>query len=293
MQRKKRYKIIIADETRLQELWSIRLTTLRAIFLSITIFVVALTLSAFLIVLTPLSSLLPGYMKKNQRADSIEVLLKLDSLQNEYNRNQAYLNSIALIFDTDRVSNDSATLVQQESEIINDTLVSTTSEEREFIKMMQEREKYNTSILAPLAADGLLFTSPCPGSVLSEESLNNPISKVIVPRGSGICSITDGTIVDTYFNTTESTYTIVIQHPKGFLSKYSGIGQPIVNKGKNVITGERIALSSLANGRQINSMYLEMWRNGLSLIPSQYIAPSLSQRESNDTNKATNATSQQ
>ena len=171
MLRKKRYRIVIEDESRLMELWSLKFTTLKAIIKSFLILIASICLSIFLIAFTPISDLLPGYMKKNQRIDSIETLLKLDSLQNQYESNQLYLNNIATIFDTERTPSDSSSLTKQNPQVIEDTIMPTSQEELEFIKMMQEREKYNTSILAPLAAEGMIFTTPSAGSIIEEKSI--------------------------------------------------------------------------------------------------------------------------
>ena len=273
MLRKKRYRIVIEDESRLLELWSLKLTTLKAIVVSFLVLIASICISICLIAFTPLSYLLPGYMKKNQRIDSIETLLKLDSLQNQYESNQLYLNNIATIFDTERTPSDSSSLTKQEPQITSDTIMPTSQEEIEFIKMMQEREKYNTSILAPLAAEGMIFTTPSAGSIIEEKSINQNSAKVIIPRGNVIRSVTEGTIIDLHYDIIDSSYTIIIQHQNGFLSKYIGTGQPLVSIGKNVIAGENIALSSLTNSKYADCIILEIWRNGLPLIASQYITP--------------------
>ena len=273
MKIKKRYRLIVTDESRLQDVWSLRLTTRRGILLSVGVVLAAVVLAAVLIMVTPLRSLLPGYMKEHQRADFIEALLKLDSLQNEYDRNQAFLRNITLVFDTDRVPTDSASMTKPDSVNVVDTIMPTSVEEQEFIKMMKEREKYNASILAPLAAEGLLFTSPCPGAVISEQSHNSTKARIIIPASGAISSVTDGTVIDTHYDTSVGSYSITIQHPKGFLSKYSHIGQPIIAKGQSVIAGQRIASATLPTGKRLGYMTLEMWRNGEALIPHDYILP--------------------
>lgn len=273
MLRKKRYRIVVEDESRLVELWSLKLTTLKAIVLSFLIFLASICISICLITFTPISYLLPGYLKKDQRIDSIEALLKLDSLQNQYESNQLYLNNIATIFDIERTPSDSSSLTKQNLQAISDTIIPTSQEELEFIKMMQEREKYNTSILAPLAADGMIFTTPSAGSIIEDKSIDKNSVKIVIPRGNIIRSITQGTIVDLHYDIIDSSYTIIIQHSKGFLSKYIGTGQPLVSIGRDVTTGENIALSSLPNGKHVNHIILEIWRNGLPLVASQYITP--------------------
>lgn len=279
MRRSRRYRLVVEDESRLLEKWSLKLTPRRVVVLSVAAFAVAIGITFCLIVFTPLKTWLPGYLKSGQRANSIEALLKLDSLQNEYERNQAYLDNIAKIMNIDRVSSDSVSLAKDSLEMVSDTLMPMSKEELEFVRMMQEREKYNTSILAPLAADGMIFTMPCQGGIVTQKSIDKTKAQVVTPGNDGISSITDGTIIDSHYDSTYGAYVILVQHSKGFLSKYSHTGLPIVSIGKMVAAGERIALPTLPSGKRVTYIFLEMWRNGLPLIPAHYISAKEKEKE--------------
>ena len=170
MKIKKRYRLIVTDESRLQDVWSLRLTTRRGILLSVGVVLAAVVLAAVLIMVTPLRSLLPGYMKEHQRADFIEALLKLDSLQNEYDRNQAFLRNITLVFDTDRVPTDSASMTKPDSVNVVDTIMPTSVEEQEFIKMMKEREPaYRRIANVTVEVDGKNVDQICDEIIASAE----------------------------------------------------------------------------------------------------------------------------
>lgn len=270
MRKGRKYKLILEDESRLKIIWSLRLTPRRTIGLSVATISLAIGLAICIIVFTPFKTLLPGYMKKSQRAGSIEAIMKLDSLENAYELNTAYLNNIALIFNTERTP-EITTTPNDSNSVITDTIKGQSKEELEFKKMMAEREKYNVSILAPLAAEGMLFTSPAVGSITSEDSQNSTKAKILIPNADGINSITDGTVVDIHYQIGQNNYTIIIQHPKGFMSKYSFVGKPIVGIGQDVRAGQRISLTTQSNGEKRKFIMLEMWRNGTPLIPAEYI----------------------
>ena len=271
MQRKRKYQISFNDESRLQTIWKIKLTLPKLIVVSSVSLILILSIAIGIIMLTPLKTLLPGYMNKSQRIETIEAIMRLDSMQMVFNQNNAYLNNLLTIYDTERTpirSNITDTIVQKPS---SDSLITRTKEEAEFIKMMEEREKYNISILAPLAAEGMIFTMPADDGIVVEDSKTSTSAKIIIPKGSGINNITDGTIISTYFNHSDVAYTIIIQHNNGFISEYSGLGQPIVEQGNNVSTGQRIALYPNTKGNKNPYITLKIWRNGMPLIPYDYI----------------------
>lgn len=271
MRRYEKYKFSFNNESKLQNIWEVKLSLSRLIALSVGILTVVVMIAIGIIMLTPLKTLLPGYMKQSQRIDTIEAILRLDSLQMAFNQNQAYLNNIINIYNTNRIPTDSVPLAELQEESMTDSLIGASKEETQFIRMMEEREKYNVSILAPLAAEGMILAMPCEGGIITDDSMNATTAKIIVPRGMGINSITDGTIIDKYYNTVSGGYSIIIQHNKGFISAYSGVGTPVVEKGAKVITGQRIAADPNINGKKEPYISLQIWRNGVALIPADYI----------------------
>ena len=271
MRRQRKYKLSFNDESRLQNIWELQLSLPKIILLSVISFIVIITLSICLIMLTPLKTLLPGYMKKSQRIDTIEAIMRLDSLQNAFNQNQIYLNNILTVYDTERTSSDKTSIDTIHQNEISDSLILQSEEERKFIQMMEEREKYNISILAPLAADGMIFTMPCDAGIITEDSKSSVAANIIIPQGAAINSITDGTVINVFFNHSERAYTITIQHNKGFISEYTGLGQPIVKQGDKVISGQRIALYPNSTNKKEPYITLRIWRNGVALNPYDYI----------------------
>lgn len=59
----------------------------------------AVAAGGFLVMVTPLKTLLPGYLKKSERNASVENLMRLDSLQAAYVRNQEYIDNFIRVAD--------------------------------------------------------------------------------------------------------------------------------------------------------------------------------------------------
>lgn len=271
LRRQRKYLITIEDESRLEGLGTVRFTGWQAA-LAIVGAILAISIIAVLTVIyTPMRRMLPGYMEEASRANTIEYILRLDSLQQAYNRNQAYLKNIATIFDTERTPSDSTKLIANPNPMTTDSLLATSEQEKKFVKMMEEREKYNISVLAPLAADGMVFQPICDESVISDDSRASSTAKVIVASGKPVCAIADGRVLDTYYSRKDGGYAVIIQHKRGFVSRTSRIGEPLVEPGDNLTAGQIIALAGSGNGRNNSFVTLELWRNGTVLIPSQVL----------------------
>ena len=269
-----RYFLSLEDVSRLERIGTLRFTRWQAVAVLAGAVLAVGVLSVLAVVYSPLRNLLPGYMEEASRANTIEYIMRLDSLQQAYNRNQAYLATISTIFDTDRIPGDSARLVANQNPMTTDSLLSTSEQEKKFVRMMEEREKYNISIIAPLAAEGMIFQPVSDEAVISEESRSANVARIIVAAGRPVCAVADGRVLDTFYSRRDGGFTVIVQHQRGFVSRLSRLGEPLVEPGDNLTAGQIIALPSAGNGRDNSIVTLEMWRNGTVLIPySLFNAP--------------------
>lgn len=265
------YKISLEDESRLTGLCEWRFEKWRLWLAAAGLAVVMLGLSTALIMLTPLRTLLPGYLHEAQRDVTVDNLVRLDSLREAFDRNEAYLANVLTVFDTERQRSDSAVLRVNASPLTVDSLMARSGAEEEFVRDMEEREKYNISILAPLAAEGMVFNPVSDESVISARSRRSRVAEVVVASGSPVGAVTDGVVVDAYYSRRDGGYCILMQHGKGFVSRYSRLGLPLVERGDKLSGGQIVALMPQGTGRGGDYMTVEMWRNGDPLIPYRYL----------------------
>ncbi len=268
---KRRYRLSFSSDNTFNELWSIKFSRVKvAITIILIIIGLMIIISAF-IVGTPIRTLLPGYLKTDERNENIINTMRLDSLENEFEKKNAYYSNLSHIlsgnFPYDSVSEtkDSAN-----NSIPLDSLMNSSEREKDFIKQLDETERYNLSVLAPLAAEGILFSVPVQGLVKplnKSDKYDNGID-IQGKRETPVMAVYDGTIIDNYY-TFDSEYNLSIQHPNGFISKYSHLESPFVTRGDKVTSGQRIATASSQNKFMVN---FSLWHDGVAVNPQEFIS---------------------
>lgn len=268
---KKKYRLSFISDNTFNEIWSIKLSRTKVVISVIVIVFSVATIISTLIVGTPLKTLLPGYLKSDLRKENVTNILRIDSLERNIRDNTLYLNNIKDIL-TDNISTAPLKSTQLLSEIPLDSLSLATDREKEFIKRFDEKEKFNLSILTPLAAEGIVFSPPVQGGVILPYPDNYSFYKGIniqTSRSAPVSAIYDGTVIDKYYGV-ETGLSIIIQHPNGFISKYTGLSAPFVSKGNKVTAGQRIATVADTDNKP-NVFSFELWHEGLAVNPKEYI----------------------
>lgn len=274
---RKRYRLAFFNENTLNRVWTIRLTLPRVIIAVIIICLAVVSLGTMFIVVTPLRSILPGYLKGNERREYIATTLRIDSIAAEMNLRQAYLDNIQTIL-SDSVIPDP---VEAHPDSIPvklpyDSIIEASPIEREFLKTYEEREKYNLSVLSPLAATGMSFVNPAQGaSVADPDPSGSDLGSIsfITPRIQPVNAIYRGTVIDTY-STPDRGDIVIIQHPNDFVSITSGLTTTMVRRGMSVMPGARIGLIERSSDDSAGSsapLTIKLWHNGTPVNPRDYV----------------------
>lgn len=276
---RKKIRIRIDDEAHLVSLADVSLsrwTLVPAIFGATA---VLLLIAAAIIMLTPLKTLMPGYMKQEQRSATELNLLRLDSLRAVYETNQRYIDNFLHITDIDRTPSDSASITVNTRELTPDSLLPPSDRERKFTEAMEERERFNISVLAPLAADGMLFSPVSDTGIFTAASKDAETGEVVVPPEGTVRAMADGCVLASYYSPAEKGYVVVLQHPRGFASRYSGLSSPLVSAGDLVNAAQILALPPAPDRSGKRVFKVMMWHNGLPVIPYKYIGNYSSESE--------------
>ena len=274
MKNKRKYRISVEDETRLEKVVEISATPARIYSAVIVSLLLIMAVGAFVAFLTPIRTLMPGYLKASERAASEMQLLRLDSLRLAYEKNSAFLLNMMDVIDqraTSHTAKIDTTDRKVAEDISPDSILIASEEETRFVNMMREREKYNISVVAPLAAESLMFSEINGESVFSESSKTQTLAEVIMARGSSVASVADGTVIAVSQTIRDGGSTVIIQHPRGFLSRISRLGTVFVAPGDNVKGGQIIARANRGNARRGEVIHIELWHNGDPLVPFEYI----------------------
>ncbi len=270
MKIRSRYKVSVEDESRLETVAYYSASPLKWTLLGVAALLLIMALGATILFFTPARTLLPGYLKESERAASQMQLMRLDSLKMAFETNAAYIDNIMNVINPSDFRRDT-TASSLVIPLTPDSLLPTSHDEQKFVAMMREREKYNISIIAPLAAESLMFSPINDESVFSESSKKSTHAEIIMSKGSQVSAIADGTVIAVSQLVRDGGTSVIIQHPRGFLSRISRLGTILVEPGDVVTGGQIIALANQGNARRGEIVTVEMWHNGDTLVPFEYI----------------------
>lgn len=272
MTRKKtKIRIRIENESTLSTLTDSSLSRWKIAFFFFIFIILSIAAGSLIVYITPLRTLLPGYLKENQRSATEDNLMRLDSLRAVYETNQRFIDNYLRVTDISRIPTDSVALKPDSVVPISDSLMLPSERERHFVARMEEHERFNISVLAPLAADGMDFSNVSEAGIFTSASKDSQIGEVIVPMDEEVLSVADGTVIAVYYSRNENGYVIIIQHPRGFISRYSRLGSPLTVMGETVEPGQIIASAPFPDRFGKRIVDIRMWHNGLPVIPYRYL----------------------
>ena len=269
-----RYRLDFIAENTFNRVWSIRLTRAKVVLASAAVIAALAALVFVAIVYTPIGRYLPIGMQEDVRTNYLDAAIKLDSLENVIRRNDAYLgNILTILSDTEEkraltADTSAASGLKDLKEAEADSLLRASEAEKRFVRQYEAGERFNLSVLAPIAAEGMVFYSPSGSSVRVEDDDDTSSDRVTLASGGRVTAATavySGTVVGVYSGA--SGFTILVQHPNDFISVYSGLGEVFVGKGRKVSAGQRIG--HCTDGRPLS---FELWHSGSPLNPREYIS---------------------
>ncbi len=270
-----KYKLSFFNETTLEEVWSFHLSKLSA-FTSLALFAFFLIgITSFIIIKTPIRNYLPGYLDVEVRKEIIQNALRADSLERMIEIQNLYLSNVAGIL-TGTLPIDSIKRIDSLAQHDADFEIPRSEAEIEFLKTLEEEEKYNLTVLNPNSAsvaDGLFFYKPVNGIVSAnyEASTKHFGVDIAAELKESVMATLDGTVVFTGFDPNFGNV-IQIQHKNGFLSIYKHNELLLKHPGDQVVAGEAIAL--VGNTGKLSTgphLHFELWYKGAPVNPEEYI----------------------
>lgn len=269
MKLRTRFKLTVEDESTLENRLTVSASVLKWVLVGVAGMLLAMACGAFLLLVSPAKRLLPGYLKESERAASEMQHLRLDSLHNAFLNNERYIDNVMEILEGRPISPDTAARIPSSG---SDSLLPPSVEERRFVSLIRDREKYNVSVIAPLTAESMMFNPINDESIISNASKGKRKAEIILAKGSTVAAIADGRVISVSQSVREGGGSaVIIQHPKGFLSRCSRLGSVLVEVGDEVSGGQIIAVQNSTNALKEEIVSVELWHNGTPLSPSDYI----------------------
>lgn len=269
-----KYKLSFINESTLEEVWGFHLSQL-SVFLSLGIFAFALvTITAMIIILTPIRNYLPGYLDVEVRKEIMDNALRADSLERMVQIQELYLRNVSQIF-MGEVELDSIQRIDSLARTDVDYNIPRSEEELNYVKEFEQDEKYNLKVLntSPIQVDGVFFYKPVQGIVSSRyqaDIRHFGVDIAASPQESVLATL-DGTVIYAGYDPNQGNV-IHLQHKNGFVSIYKHNEMLLKEQGQTVVAGEAIALvgntGALSTGPHL---HFELWRDGHPVNPEEYI----------------------
>jgi len=274
---KHKYRLILMNDSSLEEQISFRFSALDVITV-LTIGCVLLFVFFLLLVgYTPLNEFVPGKASSSLHKELIAITLKTDSLEKKLLVNELYLKNITAIVNGEDPINISTenTLVLSASETElsfkkskEDSLLRLAVEAEDKISISPTDKKDN------LDMESMLFFSPIKGVVTNgfDRKKNHFGTDIVAKQDEPIKCVFDGVVVISHW-TSETGNVIGVQHANGMFSLYKHNSVLFKSVGEYVKSGEVIAI--IGNSGELSSgphLHFELWHKGTPVNPENYIS---------------------
>ena len=274
---KHKYRLILMNDSSLEEQISFRFSALDVITV-LTIGCVLLFVFFLLLVgHTPLNEFVPGKASSSLHKELIAITLKTDSLEKKLLVNELYLKNITAIVNGEDPINISTenTLVLSASETElsfkkskEDSLLRLAVEAEDKISINSRDKKDN------LDMESVLFFSPIKGVITNgfDRKKNHFGTDIVAKQDEPIKCVFDGVVVISHW-TSETGNVIGVQHANGMFSLYKHNSVLFKSAGEYVKSGEVIAI--IGNSGELSSgphLHFELWHKGTPVNPENYIS---------------------
>ena len=270
-----KYKLTFINEDTLEEVWTFRLSQLSA-FAVLLVFAFALvSVTAFIIIKTPIRNYLPGYLDVEVRKEIVQNALWADSLERMLEIQHVYLENVARIIGGE-VPLDSIRRIDSLARVDADFEIPRGEAEQAFVAQYEEEEKYSLTALNPnpVFTEQAFFYKPVDGVVSShyQTDIRHFGVDIAASPSESVLATLDGTVVYAGYDPQHGNV-IQLQHRNGLISIYKHNEALLKEPGDHVVAGEAIALvgntGTLSTGPHL---HFELWYKGVPVNPEEYIA---------------------
>jgi murein DD-endopeptidase MepM/ murein hydrolase activator NlpD len=275
---KEKYKLVILNDDTFEEKASFN-ASLWYLIIGATAFAILLIfLTITTIKYTPLKEYIGGVTDASSKKDIIVAYAKIDSLQEEAQANNIYLENIKNVING-KVGMQQSAKVKNDGSKATDSIVlnqKISKEEKELRKLIESEGQFDLNADDNKPRSGIAsyaFFSPLKGQVT--DTFDNKKQHfgidIASRKNENIKSTLEGSVVFSNF-TSETGYVIVIQHGNNLLSIYKHCSVLLKKVGNYVRAGEVIAI--VGNTGEFSTgphLHFELWYNGNAVDPKNYM----------------------
>jgi murein DD-endopeptidase MepM/ murein hydrolase activator NlpD len=272
-----RYRLVVMNDDTFEEQFSLKLTPLNMVILVGLVSIVMITLTVSLVAFTPLREYIPGYgSESDTRKKLINLTLRADSLEYELSLYKASYNNFHNIL-SGNIPVDTLSQQKEKNPVPKNVDVKPSKEDSAFRAEVESQDKYSLAFsggkTGKSSISSFFFFTPVKGMVTA--SFNSAEEHygvdIAAKENEPIKATLDGTVLFSGW-TSETGYTIQIQHSNNLVSAYKHCSVLMKKAGQYVKAGEAIAVIG-NSGEQTTGPHLhfELWYNGTAIDPQEYM----------------------
>ncbi len=270
------YRLVLIDDSNFEERFSIKLSRLNVLILTIAAFTLYGLMVTAIIVFTPLKKYIPGYSDQRTKIDAHRSTLKADSLEVQLGMRDLYIDNLRNVLRGD-LPVDSATLfipidVKPDMSDLapgrSDSLLRAKVDKEEAYDVTESGAASDRRELA-----GVVFFPPLRGMITStfDRGQGHFGIDIVAAANAAVKVCLNGTVILSSW-TTDSGHVIQVQHRNDLVSVYKHNSVLLKKVGDRVKAGEAIAI--VGNSGELTTgphLHFELWLNGEPVDPQNYM----------------------
>lgn len=273
---KDRYRLVILNEDTLEDVYYAVLSRINFMVWIGFIGVILVAVGIVLVSFTPLREYIPGYPDGNVRRLFIINSLQVDSLEQQLNVRDKYIQNIHSILrgkETQPHMNAIDSLPE-----LNNISFESSNFDSILKEQFEQEERYGIStqykpVKKEFQINKLHFFCPLKGSVTNvfDARGNHYGIDIVSNMNEPILTVLSGTVIMAGW-TLEAGYIIQVQHQNDLITVYKHNSQLLKKMGDKVAAGEPIAI--IGNTGEYTTgphLHFELWHQGTPLNPRDYI----------------------
>ena len=278
-----KYLFMVSNEETMEPVVDFKVNLIKLSLITLGLILVLMVITYLTIAYTPLREYIPGYTDQTFMEREVYALnRRADSIERELERKDVYFNNLKMVIEGYSFENDSIDQHDIYAPLLGfslDTVDTRPSPlDSAFRAEFEEENLYSLDeAVAPFKTPpyngAANFFTPIVGSIAKayDPSEGHYGVDIVSTENQVIKATLDGTVVMASW-TLDFGYTLGVQHEGNYFSCYKHNATLLKKEGDFVKAGEAIAILGASGELSEGPMlHFELWHNGLSLNPTDYI----------------------
>lgn len=277
---KRKYKLVLMDAETFEEKISFRLTRFGVIVVTGTTVILLIFSTVYIVAFTGLRKFIPGYTDVTLPKKIYQLQQRADSLEAVFKQKDIFITNLQRVIEGKEVIED-LTQPQQNVKNYDDIKLKKSKEDSLLISEFEKQNKYSIyqnqtpdqSSGQPVNLGKMNFFPPLNGIVTRKFDAKDGHFGVdiVATKNEAVKSALDGIVIFSDW-TTETGYTITLQHQNNIISVYKHNSSLLKQQGSNVKAGETIAIVGESGEFSTGPhLHFELWHNGKPINPEEFI----------------------